>query len=215
MTWEEVTAVSTLSLAAVTAGLAWSTRRLAREANAETRANWQPVLVPDPDIGIRMNGDTLELPIRNVGRGPALNVTAALWEEGAEDRFEKVFRGHSIADVVAPGDRIVFQWKNFKAPPPPSLPGINVWSQLEGGISYGDVTYVRYDTELKVGFRADGPVTVLDNRFLGAARDRLTRRQRLRHRALVLVARGTRGPNRGLRRRLARSLARTIAKRLG
>jgi hypothetical protein len=64
VTWEEVTAVSTLAFAAVTAWLAQSTRRLAREASAETRANWQPVLVPDVDAesgtGVAIVGLSLE-----------------------------------------------------------------------------------------------------------------------------------------------------------
>ena len=42
--WEPLTAIATLALAFVTAGLARSTRKLAREANAETRANWRPIL---------------------------------------------------------------------------------------------------------------------------------------------------------------------------
>src|SRR5690349_13680393 len=147
MTWEEVTAVSTLALAAVTAWLALSTRRLAREANAETRANWQPVLVPDVEAepggvassGLLLKDRRLTMRIRNVGRGPALNVTVVLWQEGEAERFESVFRGRSASNVVAPEERIYFQWSDFHAPRPPETMGIVAWSQLEGMITYGDV----------------------------------------------------------------------------
>lgn len=91
MTWEEVTAVSTLALAAVTAWTARSTRRLAAEANAETRANWRPVVMPSVEAdgtgcataGLALVDGVLSLRVRNVGRGPALTVTVKLWEETA------------------------------------------------------------------------------------------------------------------------------------
>lgn len=217
MTWEEVTAISTLALAAVTAGLARSTRSLAREANAETRANWRPVLVPESedastgDEGLSLDADRLlSMWIRNIGRGPALVVTAALWDEGDP---ESVVRGRAASNVVAPGERIAFEWRDFDAPQPPAFAGLQAWSQLDGMITYGDVGYVRYETEVKVGFRIDGAVTLLDHRFLGAARDRIGRVERLRQRALHwALAFDARAPRwlRPLTRELARGAVRWL-----
>lgn len=68
--WEEATALSTITLATVTAWLAWSTRRLAREAGAETRANWLPVVV------VETSGTTADgfLPALEVGAEGGLSV---------------------------------------------------------------------------------------------------------------------------------------------
>lgn len=212
MTWEEVTAVSTLALAAVTAWTARSTRRLAAEANAETRANWRPVVMPSVEAdgtgcataGLALVDGVLSLRVRNVGRGPALTVTVKLWEETAP--LEPI-RGHAASDVVAPGETIGFEWRNFDAPRPPKEMGIHVWSQLEGLVTYGDAGYVQYETELKVGFRIDGAVSLLDARFLGASGDRVKRSDRAWHRMFieaVALERRLPTPLRGLARRVAR-----------
>jgi hypothetical protein len=220
VTWEEVTAVSTLGLAAVTFGLARSTRKLAREANAETRANWRPVLVPEVEDastgakGLSLDGRLLSMRIRNIGRGPALTVTAALWVEGERGYPDPVFRGRAGSNVVAPGERITFEWHDFDAPRPPSVLGLQAWSQLDGMITYGDVGYVRYETEVKVGFRIDGVAELLDHRFLGAARDRIGRVERVRLRALQwALTFGPRAPR--ILRPITRALARVAVKRLG
>jgi hypothetical protein len=216
VTWEELTAVSTLLLAVVTWRLARSTRILAGEANAETRANWRPVIIPDLGVdgdenGLTLEGKILSMRVRNIGRGPALTIRAALHEEGNVSR--RVFRARARSDVLAPGERMTFEWREFDPPKPSAEEGIHVWSQLDGMITYGDVGYVRYETEIKVGFRVDGAVSLIDHHFLGAARDRLRRSDRVRYRAVLgAIAIEERIPRRFP---LGRRLGRAVIKRLG
>jgi hypothetical protein len=188
--WEEATAIGTIGAAFMTAWLAASTRKLAREAGTETRANWRPVLVPDSPDAVELNDRLLSLHIRNIGRGPALTVTIALWEGGDFELFDRIYRGHADANVVAPNENIVFKWKDFDAPRTAAKSaGFVAWSVLSGRITYCDVGNVIYETELKVGFRADGAATaILDHQFLGAVRDRIGRLDRLRLRLLRLIA---------------------------
>ena len=219
MTWEEVTAVSTLALAAVTAWLARSTRRLAGEANAETRANWQPVLVVDAPSddddgtsgGLAFDNGRLSLDIINVGRGPALLVRAALKYDAPEgggqgELGQGLLPGRTTRDVVAPGEHLPVRWLDFEPPPLPDKSlGLNVWSAMSGMITCGDVAYTRYETEIRLGFRVDGRVALLSQQFLGAARDRVSRVDRLRYRAMMsalAVERRAPGRFRGPVRRL-------------
>jgi hypothetical protein len=126
MTWEEVTAVGTLALAAVTAGLAWTTRHLAKAATTEARANWQPILIPEIDDdfadgrpGASIVANVLTIVVRNVGRGPALATTTALWDDDEEPvRTDRVYRGIAASDVVPPDERLPFDFRNFEAPSP-------------------------------------------------------------------------------------------------
>lgn len=101
--WDALVAFGTLSLAGVTFFLAWSTRRLAVETATEVQAQWRPILVPvedsiqifekdlsdlereripDPDVDTRERiRRRLEMKIRNIGRGPALEIMVShLWE---------------------------------------------------------------------------------------------------------------------------------------
>lgn len=224
MTWEEVTAVGTLAVAAVTGGLAWTTRRLAGAAVREARANWQPVLVPflnlprDESGDALLESDALEMGVRNVGRGPALMTSVVLWEP-ADDLHalvEHAQRGRTRADVVPPGEQVVFEWPKFETPKPTDHDeGLHFWSVLNGMVTYGDVGYTRYETELKLGFRADGAVSLLSYRFLGATIDRIGRVARAKNwalRSILILDHGQRGP---LRRRLAHRVARSAVKRLG
>jgi hypothetical protein len=109
--WDALVAFGTLALAAVTFFLAWSTRRLAVETATEVQAQWRPILVPvegsiemferdlseqelqiaDKVLSQRIGDrevDTreairrrVEMTIRNIGRGPALDIMVShLWE---------------------------------------------------------------------------------------------------------------------------------------
>lgn len=219
MTWEEVTAVSTLALAAVTAWLAQSTRWLAREAGAETRANWQPVLVvdaPNDDDGTSASlvfaDRRLSIDVLNVGRGPALMVTSTL--SPGDDDLPAASRGHAVRDVVAPGERMSVRWRDFDPPLPDGSFGIAAWATVDGMLTYGDVGYARYETEFKIGFRVDGAVALLDQRFLGSARERMGRRDRVRYRVIRWLL-ATERLRKRFRVRLARRLVRSTGDRHG
>jgi hypothetical protein len=163
--WEPLTASGTLALALVTAWLAWSTRRLAREAGDETRANWRPVLVVEgfssatgsaPAVSIR--DDCLYLGVHNIGRGPALVVTALL---GLEDPQREPVRSRGSSNALEPGGWLTLEWRDFKPPQPPPE-GLPAWASLIGRISYGDVSYRRHSTRIALGFQVGDQVEVLD-----------------------------------------------------
>src|SRR5581483_12364251 len=137
MAWDEVTAVGTLAVAAVTAGLAWTTRRLATAAIREARANWQPVLIPEISDDVHkkiveakaLADNVLTIGVRNVGRGPALTTTVALWLDDDEPQLvDKIYRGKAAADVVPPDERLAFRFTEFNAPEPPKDLGAQAWS---------------------------------------------------------------------------------------
>jgi hypothetical protein len=89
--WDALVAVGTLSLAAVTGGLAFLTWRLAAATAAEARSQARPALIPaqeydDPrtlaPLEHRAASGELHVSIRNAGRGPALFVRVALEPTG-------------------------------------------------------------------------------------------------------------------------------------
>jgi len=189
--WEIATAIGTITAAAATTGLAWSTRRLAREAGAETRANWQPVLVPqDPDAGgvgggwspaLSSSGNTdgtvdLTVNVRNIGRGPALHITASLardFDEGWEQRGS-IARGHAFREEVGPDGWTTISWRAF-SPPEAAVLSEWAWAPRNGVITYWDVSGVRYETFICVGFGKgggpDGRIVLLPGgRYVGSAR---------------------------------------------
>jgi len=183
ITWESITAISTLALAAVTVGLAASTRRLAREAASERRANWRPVLMIesrlDPSVdgsaAVRFRDRTLSLRITNVGRGPALLVRCAIAADESE-RHAPTVRGKLPGDVAAPGGVLVARWPDFE-PPRNEEAGLrgSVWSTIAGEITYGDVAYHGYVTAFKIGVRVDGEAALLDQIQSERQFDRLRR----------------------------------------
>jgi hypothetical protein len=79
--WEALVAIGTITLAAVTAGLAWSTRTVAQATRDEIGAAWRPVLLPQSAEIMQRSAQSpvsLKIKVKNVGRGPALEVTARL-----------------------------------------------------------------------------------------------------------------------------------------
>jgi len=147
---EGVAAIGTLVLAAFTAWLAWTTRRLARAAGSETRANWRPVLV---FALATLEGGRLSLSVRNVGRGPALRLGAYIMLDSEKP---KITRPRQLADVVAPGEPAVIEWSDFD-PPTSAVAGVGlpVWDGFDGELSYFDVSYSFYRTTFKLGIRSD------------------------------------------------------------
>ena len=188
---------ATLALALFTAVLAWSTRRLAREAGNETRANWRPVLAIEasytmggssPAVGLHEG--TLSVGVNNIGRGPAIEVTAfLLTDEATALGGVRPLRPTLQSDVLAPDGRLILTWPSFDAPQPP-MDAENVFAALDGQISYGDVSYARYTTEFQIGFQAADRVTVLNQRFRSPAAPTFRQRAiRVRWTARIAIAR--------------------------
>jgi hypothetical protein len=217
--WEEATAIGTIALAAVTALLAATTRRLAREAGAETRANWQPVVMPhvDEDVhGIAIEGLSLDerelmLRVHNIGRGPALSVSMFLWDESVGEEGG-TYRGFASSNAVAPNFSLKFRWRDFDPPLPSKLAGVGAWSLLAGKITYFDVSSTRYETYVRIGFRSDRRVGLISERFGGAPGDRLNLIDRAMQRIGLWAVQHDHGPDGDLRSRLAHRLARMIFK---
>jgi hypothetical protein len=103
-------AIGTIGLAAVTFGLALTTRRLAKATADEVRAQWRPVLVPGtngtpftplatrPLVYDRANR-WLYVSVRNAGRGPALHVRVLLTPENQSP-------DHWSLGSISPGDEV-------------------------------------------------------------------------------------------------------------
>lgn len=166
--WEALAALSTIALASVTVWLAFSTRRLAREASAETRANWQPVLTIEPIVteggsspAVSFAKGTLAIGVRNVGRGPALIVRGSLFPLTLNP-----IGGRIQSDVLAPGDWRVITWRDLN---PPREPGRLAWVDVDGTISYGDIAYARSETRFTVSFSLSDDVALTDQQFVSKA----------------------------------------------
>lgn len=104
--WEALVAVSTFFLAAVTAVLAWLTKRVAAASQADVQAQWRPLLLPGSPERLSWDDTTRELcvPVRNAGRGPAIFVRTTLHPLG--DSPENWSLG-----ALAPGDEALLLFK--------------------------------------------------------------------------------------------------------
>lgn len=99
--------VATLVVAAATLLLALATFRLGKRAAEETRAQWRPVLLVrarrDPaDQKLHVGEDFLAVEIENVGRGPALDVTAARHDASRAFRRISALAPQETAEVSVP-----------------------------------------------------------------------------------------------------------------
>jgi hypothetical protein len=80
--WDALVAIGTLSLAAGTGWLAWTTRKVARADLESLRAQWRPMLLPYGEPTFTSDAETGSwtglISVQNRGRGPALYVRATL-----------------------------------------------------------------------------------------------------------------------------------------
>lgn len=118
-----------------------------------------------------LSHEALRLNLHNVGRGPALNITATLATDDDEKWEERgaLSRGHAVlSDVVAPDAQTIIQWAGFKSP---RDPGDKQWlvSARDGVLTYWDVAYRRHETFFTLFFGPDG-VGLADQRFMGTRR---------------------------------------------
>lgn len=97
---DSLVAYGTAALALFTVALAWSTRKLAKAAITDQRAQWRPVLIAGDDEVAETN-DQLRILVRNVGRGPALGVHGQLRISGPSGATTPGAPG-----VVLPGDTL-------------------------------------------------------------------------------------------------------------
>jgi len=172
--WEALVAIGTLLLASATFILARSTRQLARETAVEVEAQWRPILVPvEGTIQVFMadlteleeqiieripyqlvGGDEhatadmvrrrVKMNIRNIGRGPALEIMVSkLWEG-----WRPWTASSTDAGVIAPNDDYGLETEGF--------------TDDEGRdvrLQYRDLTGRRYITEIRA-FSFGGEVKV-------------------------------------------------------
>jgi len=89
--WSALVALGTLALAGVTFGLVRMTRglvtataALAVQTQADVEAQWVPILVGTPsgegfpNPSVRLEGGDIHIALRNVGRGPVVNIGARI-----------------------------------------------------------------------------------------------------------------------------------------
>jgi hypothetical protein len=162
--WEPLVALGTLSLAAATY---W----LGREGRAQIRADWRPVVVVGQRIeGYEMSGgeralrhpsappvrllaelkdeDTfaLVLTVRNVGRGPALEVEGSIRVNNGLVRL-----GSPLHRTIAPGDGMALSWHNVALEEDAKRR-----VRIVGWIDCTDVSQGGYRTDFAFEVNADG-----------------------------------------------------------
>ena len=165
-TTDAITAWATLALAFFTAFLALTTRRLAREAGNETRANWRPVLVVGSYRGDRGfvraatyqdERRTLAVNVLNVGRGPTIKLEATLLDDDDPDRY---MRPSSTTAVIPPDGCGRITWEEFIVPDTSDLVGPNIFRPVRGTLTYWDVSYAGYRSDFTLLFSAEEEIEV-------------------------------------------------------
>jgi hypothetical protein len=82
--WDALVAIGTIALALGTFVLALSTRRAAKASAEDVRSQWRPVIVPGSSVDVEFDEDfeVMIIVVRNVGRGAAYYIDAALGVDG-------------------------------------------------------------------------------------------------------------------------------------
>jgi hypothetical protein len=200
------TAVGTIGVALFTGFLGFETRRLARESTEDVRAQWLPVVmasIPRYDENTIALGfgaftgrprfaedtGTLFLPVRNVGRGPALRVNG-YFEIYERKKRRRVGYAQGFPSL-APGDDLELVF--------PTIPE-GVWFQ--GGqdrppvsfvtVKYLDIAGSREHTSTITIQRADGSsrIRVVQSEYEPRKRRSLRQRSRRRLESTVRRSRG-------------------------
>jgi hypothetical protein len=163
--WDALVALGTLSLSFVTLALVIATRGLARQANAEVRAQWRPVLLVRDRIpveirlhgrGIVQGGGKLTVWVENVGRGPAFDVQARLPDFGLPGPGYGVPEGAAplsgamstrLYTAIAPGDLLPYEWSGLgEMPEEGGMSGSFFYTDMAGA-SLSTSFYLNHDRQ--------------------------------------------------------------------
>ena len=153
-------AVATLILAIVTLGLVFVTKRMVNAAKKGLDDEWsrewaaqRPVVYPlsSEEWAHGLRPRKLILPLKNGGRGPALNVEGVIAAVSNGKSYERAI----VAGTIAAGD--LFEARIER-------PGIHDWSGATGVISYSDLAGGHYEGrfECSLGPGKELVVTVHD-----------------------------------------------------
>lgn len=171
----EWVAGATIALAAVTAWLAVTTRRMANAARQEVAAQWRPALIPvrtEERLGsiTKLGGEfapievyegKLQVAIYNAGSGPAPTVNAALSRQRPPGpRLESL--PLEDAQVILPGQQRSLEF----AIAPADMDGTMV-------VTFRDLAAVRFEASMTIHLRQqDGEGAIGEGRVLSADEQR-------------------------------------------
>jgi hypothetical protein len=155
--WDPLVAIGTLLLACVTALLVLATFKLARQAEADVRAQWTPVLlvrdrVPRTgEVGIFYEDEKLSVVVENVGRGPALNTDVWLGDlpggpAGAPEP-PGALGSQRIGTSLGQGESRTYEWPGVSPPP----------TTYSGKLTYYDLSRAPWTTEFVIEYGKGGP----------------------------------------------------------
>jgi hypothetical protein len=119
--WAGLVALGTLALALVTFGLVWMTRglvratfALAQQAQADVEAQWVPILTGTPategfpNPAVRVEGTEVHIALRNIGRGPVVNLGARIGGTPRNNEYVTIAPGEwtwiTVDPSTYPGD---------------------------------------------------------------------------------------------------------------
>jgi hypothetical protein len=113
--WSGLVALGTLTLALVTFGLVWMTRglvkatfALSQQTQADVEAQWVPILTGTPNAtgypnpSVKVEGTKVHIALRNIGRGPAVNLGARIGGVPRNNEYVTIAPGEWTWVVVDP-----------------------------------------------------------------------------------------------------------------
>jgi hypothetical protein len=141
--WDAFTALGTLALALATFVLALSTRRAAKASSEDVRAQWRPVVAPGRDADVKFEEDAMWITVRNVGRGAAYYIDAALGVDGIYVPAEEWIPGRKGIEnlaVLPAGEDLSLSFEVSEGRP----------SEAEVVIDYADLNGRPYSTRIEI-----------------------------------------------------------------